>query len=393
MSYNWYWPHGGWDVEKWKAAHPWQPIHSEQSNHLELLPVLPAGADRERWEVDRRRWRTISDGILGELTDRPPASVKWEYLSDPITFGAAPEQAREEAQDQPERGGGDPPVVMRKLRFKLTDDEWGYAWLLTPRDGRASPRAAVVALHQTVMQGKNEPVGLEGQPGYPTGMDYGLLCARRGFAVLAPDAIAFGERAGEHSNAKYRTADAFFTAHPNGSVMGKMMFDVSRAIDLLEQLPDVVDRDRIGCIGHSHGGYGAIFAMIGDERLKAGAVSCGFTTLRTDPKPERWWRRTALMPRLGFYEGRIEQVPLDFHIWLSLIAPRPLFLSVGLKDAIFPRTDNVPRVLEMLRPIWGLYGAAEQLRARVYPGPHDFPSDSREQAISLLRDALMPAPR
>jgi hypothetical protein len=97
------------------------------------------------------------------------------------------------------------------------------------------------------------------------------------------------------------------------------------------------------------------------------------------------------MPRLAFYEGRIEQVPLDFHIWLSLIAPRPLFLSVGLKDAIFPQTDNIPRVLEMLRPIWGLYDAADHLRARVYPGPHDFPADSREQAINLLRDALMPA--
>jgi len=82
-----------------------------------------------------------------------------------------------------------------------------------------------------------------------------------------------------------------------------------------------VDKDRIGIIGHSHGAYGTLFAMIGDERLKAGVISCGFTTLRTDPTPQRWWRMTALMPRLSYYQGAIEQTPIDFHLWLALVAP------------------------------------------------------------------------
>ena len=30
--------------------------------------------------------------------------------------------------------GGEKPVTMRRLRYPLTDGEWGYAWLLTPRD-------------------------------------------------------------------------------------------------------------------------------------------------------------------------------------------------------------------------------------------------------------------
>ena len=174
--------------------------------------------------------------------------------------------------------------------------------------------------------------------------------------------------------------------------MGKMMYDVSRAVDVL-QVMDGVDRNRIGCIGHSHGGYGTIFGMIGDERIKAGVISCGFTTLRTDPTPQRWWRMTALIPRLGFYQGAIEQTPIDFHLWLSLIAPRPVYVSAGLDDAIFPKTDNLPRVMEMLRPVWNVYGdgAAERLRSRIYNGPHDFPVESQDQGFQLLRDALMPA--
>ena len=42
MSFLWYWPAGGWDVDRWKKAHPWEPLRSEQSDHKELLPIDPA---------------------------------------------------------------------------------------------------------------------------------------------------------------------------------------------------------------------------------------------------------------------------------------------------------------------------------------------------------------
>lgn len=370
MSFLWYWPSGGWDVDAWKKAHPWEPVHSAQSEHKALFPVLSAGTTRAQWETERARWRSISDRILGELNDKPPAKPRWEVLSEPLELKV------------------EPSVVYRRIRYALTENEWGYAWLLEPANA-PKPRAALIALHQTVIQGKNEAAGIEGRATGQANMDYGLFCAQHGFTVLVPDAIAFGERAAEHANSTYKSADHFFSVHPDGSVMGKMMFDVSRAVDVLQAMDDV-DGDRIGCIGHSHGGYGTIFGMIGDERIKAGVISCGFTTLRTDAKPERWWRLTALMPRLSFYEGAIEQTPIDFHIWLSLIAPRPLFVSAGLKDTIFPNTDNIPKIIEMLRPVWGLYGAEDQFRSRVFDGPHNFPDESRSEAITLLRAALGP---
>lgn len=372
MSFLWYWPKGGWDVDRWKKDHPWEPARSEQSDHKELLPISP-DLTREQWDAQRAHWKHISDRILGTLSDKPPTNMRYEFLTDPL-----------------ERTGGDWVVVMRRIRFTLTYNEWGYGWLLTPKDDR-QVRPAVIALHQTVMQGKNEPVGIEGQPGYPSGMDYGLKLARQGFAVLAPDAIGFGERAAEHGNAFYRSADQFFAAHPDGSVMGKMMFDVSRAVDLLQTLPEI-DKDRIGCAGHSHGGYGTLFAMVGDERIKAGFISCGLTMLRSDPSPQRWWRMTALIPRLSFYEGAIEQTPIDFHLWLAMIAPRPIYISAGLADAIFPKTDNLIGVMEMVKPLWDLYGAGDKLRSRIYAGPHDFPIESQEGAFKLLRDALMIKP-
>src|SRR6185312_3647456 len=89
-----------------------------------------------------------------------------------------------------ERDGG--ACRLRRIRYALTDREQGCAWLLTPRGAAtgAGPRPAVLALHQTVPQGKDEPAGLEGDPELALGREL----AARGFVVLAPDAVGFGER-------------------------------------------------------------------------------------------------------------------------------------------------------------------------------------------------------
>ena len=52
--------------------------------------------------------------------------------------------------------------MYRRIRYALTENEWGYAWLLEP-ESAAKPRAAVIALHQTVIQGKDEASGIEGR--------------------------------------------------------------------------------------------------------------------------------------------------------------------------------------------------------------------------------------
>src|SRR5579884_2188147 len=298
MSYLWYWPAGGWDFQAWKADHAWEPITSPQSGRWDLQPPASRETTLEAWLAAREDWLQVVRELLGVVTDTPPESPRWEIL-----------------EEYAERG-----YDRCRVRYALTDSEWGYAWLLTPRPANG-PRPAVIALHQTVPQGKDEPVGLEGDPQ----LAYGKELAERGFVVLAPDAIAFGERLGRHPHAYYRSAEAFFQAHPQGSVMAKMIFDVQRAVGYLQALPEV-DGAKIGCIGHSHGAYGTLFAMLFEPRLRAGVLSCGFTTLRTDPTPQRWWRSTALLPRLGFYADCIEQTPLDFHHLLALIAPRPLMV-------------------------------------------------------------------
>ncbi|MFD2082519.1 Dienelactone hydrolase family protein [Actinopolymorpha cephalotaxi] len=377
MSYLWYWPDGGWDFAAWKARQSWEPVVSEQSGAADPLPLLPDCAPEERlerWERARSGWQAVSAQMLGSVTDVPPATMVWEHLGDEFVVSPpAPGHA----------------YAMRRLRYSLTDEEWGYAWLLTPSDA-AAPRPAVIALHQTTASGKAEVVGLE-TTGDVSHVQYAAELAARGFVVLAPDAIAFGERQAGHANARYRSAAEFFAAHPDGSVMAKMAFDVSRAVDLLHLLPQA-DASRIGCIGHSHGAYGTLFAMLAEPRIAAGVVSCGLNLLRRDPSPHRWWSQTALIPRLGLYAPAVEQTPLDFHHWLALVAPRPLMVVAGTRDAIFPDLEEA-RWLDGVREVYAAYGAESSFVPWVFDGPHTFPPAARHQAYRMLTDALGPTDR
>src|SRR5690349_8971376 len=128
MSFLWYWPGGGWDFEKWKARQTWKPITSVQSGKADPI-------DLGDWENQKANWRAVSSQILGELTDRPPDKVTFEWLGDELL------------REKPA------PYTMRRLRYRLTPDEWGYAWYLVPKSlsGKAP---TVIALHQTNTMGK-----------------------------------------------------------------------------------------------------------------------------------------------------------------------------------------------------------------------------------------------
>ncbi len=351
-----------------KLRQTWKPVHSEQSGTHELIPPIDQGATPQQWEEKRKMWQDMTDELLGKLTDRPPAQVRFETIGDSL------------------ENHGASPYTMRRLRYALTDREWGYAWLLVPKNLKQSG-AAVMALHQTSCSGKNETVGFDMLPGAINGVWYARELAEEGFVVFVPDAIAFGERQSGHANAYYHSADEFFEAQPDGSVMGKMAYDTSRALDVMQQLPEV-DSTRIACLGHSHGGYGTLFAMLADQRIKAGVISCGMDLFRDDSGPDRWWRRTALIPRLGLYNGKMENTPIDFHIWVAMLAPRPVLVSIATQDKIFPNTAHLPDAIELSRRVYRILGADDALKEIHFPLDHCFCPDIRKVAYRMLKKTL-----
>ncbi len=298
--------------------------------------------------------------------------------------------------------------VRRHLWIRTEPDDWIPAYLLIPKNMPAGPQPAIICLHQTVNQGKDEPAGIQGDPSMFTAREL----VARGNLCLVPDVIGFGERlpegatragpprdaasrsaaptrpaAGDDKRQPYDNIREFFRRHPRWSVMGKMNWDVSRCIDYLSTLPQV-DRRRIGCIGHSHGAYGTIFAAAFDLRIRCAAASCGFTTLRSDPKPERWSHLTPLIPMIGFYMPDAKDVPFDWHEICSLIAPRAFLNWATLNDSIFPKTDNLTWVFGQLGQVYGLYGAKDRLAWKLAPGEHRFPTEARQWAYQWMEEQL-----
>ncbi|MHC4673543.1 MAG: alpha/beta hydrolase family protein, partial [Planctomycetota bacterium] len=229
-----------------------------------------------------------------------------------------------------------------------------------------------------------EPCGIEGKED----LALALQLVRRGYVCIVPDMLGFGERIppGEQP---YADSIKFYRKHPKWSFMGKMIWDISRVIDYLEQLP-YVDPLQIGCIGHSHGAYTTLFATAFEPRISLAIASCGFTTFRDDPQIERWSHLTALIPQLGIYLPKVDQIPFDWHHICSLIAPRPMFVWYGLHDDIFPNTDKLDTLFQDLRTVYGLYGAADDLVWHAFDGPHSFPDIGRETAYRWLERRLFP---
>ena len=210
------------------------------------------------------------------------------------------------------------------------------AFLFTPT-GRSS-RGGVVVFHQHNGEfhfGKSEVAGVVGD----AFQAFGPALARRGLAVLAPDAITFEDRRAavqgvepdyydwlQHYNAmSYRLLDGDL-------LMRKCLDDAQRALSVLLQASGI-DEQRVGVAGHSYGGYTALYHAAIDARCRFACVSgavCSFETRR----------------REGTGVTLFEAVPglardIDTHDVLSAIGPRPTLVVSGAGDKYSRDADEV----------------------------------------------------
>lgn len=370
--------YAAWSWEHWRemTGERRPEIATAQSGSGQLSELLTGKeAPAADWVSRRAELRRVLDVFLGE----PPE-------------GRPPLEARTEAEVRIEGG-----IVRRLVRFQGEAGEFIRAYVFLPAAGGVR-LPAVVCPHQTTQDAKDEPAGLRGNPR----LAMALALARRGFVTLSYDALCFGERHDPNSG-HYGDAIPFYRRHPKWSMLGKMAWDLSRAVDYLREQP-FVDAERIGSIGHSHGGYTTWCAMALDERIAAGVSSCGFDTFRHDGNPYRWSHATALLPRLGFYvssphihvrnysgvpDSEVIRIPFDLHWMLALIAPRPLLLAVSDDDNIFPNSGWSTRQAEArLLPVYRLLGAPQAFETFYFRGGHGFPPESEERAFSFLERRL-----
>lgn len=262
----------------------------------------------------------------------------------------------------------------KKIVFSATSAERVPAYLLIPHDS-ATPRPAMLCLHQTQPLGKGEVCGLGGK----RSMFYGHELAERGYVCLAPDYPSFGDYACEF--------DASSPTSTSGSM--KAIWNNLRAVDLLESLPEV-DPDRIGSIGHSLGGHNALFTAAFDQRIRAVVTSCGFTSFFDYYGGNlKGWTSNRYMPRIAaVYGSDPRRIPFDFEDVLGAICPRSIFVNAPAHDDNF-EVGGVRKVMDRVDELYRWYGLDAHRVIALYPeASHDFPDAIRQQAYEWLDDQL-----
>ncbi len=268
--------------------------------------------------------------------------------------------------------------IRHKIHYWVGEQEEVQAYLLVPHELKtACP--AIVAMHQMNNCGKDEVAGLSGNRDYA----YGHELAKRGYTVIAPDYLSMGERVFPGKE-RFDTVP-FYKKYPDWSMVGKDIEDSMSAVDVLCTF-DFVDVNKIGAIGHSHGGSNTIFAMAMDERISAGVSNCGMSVISEEEKCLEWSTDEGYIyfPKLRKYLLAGEELPFETNEVAALIAPRPWLNISAYYDITMGNQEFLAKVGVQLTQVYKLYGKQNQFAFFMHGNDHSFPRFSRSLAYEWL---------
>lgn len=272
------------------------------------------------------------------------------------------------------------------ISYAVEAGERAHAYLAIPHRPMGVPDKlpAIVVMHGTFPKGIEQAAGLVDDA---TKAHLHHL-AVQGYVAIAPEHFVSGRRIPPEG--AYDTT-RFHQKHPEWTAVGKFTYEHSIAIDVLETL-DVVDRERIGAMGHSLGGQGTIFLSAYDTRVKAALDNCSAAFFRHNSGVEHWsrdhWYVYFKHIRPELLEGRLP--PIDFHEIMALSAPRAFLDVSALNDG--PRLTQKQRVLMLLKvaDVYELLGVPENFEFFVHQRGHAMPVETRALMVAFFDSHLKP---
>lgn len=195
--------------------------------------------------------------------------------------------------------------------------------------------------------------------------DYGRQFAERGYVTFAFDFRCFGERG--HVSPDLHGRDSCDVHFIRGIMLGINLLalhlaDIARSIDYLQTRPEV-DRDRIGCMGLSLGGAMTLFATAVDKRIRAACVSGYLNEYEACAVQMADICGSQVLPMLRRY--------FDISDIASAIAPKPLLIESGARDASLP-LDSSKRAFECVKRAYLAWGKPERLAQDIFDGGNRF---------------------
>lgn len=323
----------------------------------------------------------------------------------------------------PPDAGGVPEVTIHKqytydglhveeLSWQLPYGPRTQAYFLKPEGADSAKLPGILALHDHGGKkyfGKRKitrttddwhPLMLEHHEHYYGGVAWANEIARRGYAVLVPDAFPFASRrvlladvpdiiraglsdanpeepenigaynqwAADHESLMAKSLLCAGTTWP-----GVFLTEDQRALDVLCARPDV-DAERVGCGGLSGGGMRTLFLGGVDPRIQC-AVCVGMMTTWRDYLLHKchthtWMIYVPLLPR-----------DLDYPEILGLRAPLPTLVQNNSEDQLFTPPE-MHRADEILAEVYQLAGSPDSYRCSFTPGPHKFDLGMQAEAFA-----------
>ncbi|WP_079103386.1 dienelactone hydrolase family protein [Streptomyces aurantiacus] len=295
-----------------------------------------------------------------------------------------------ESGDRPEAGG----YTRESVTLSLTRYERVRGALLTPHG--TGPFPAVLLLHdhgakfdigkEKLVRPRDDDTRLASAQAwadrYFSGRFVGDELARRGYVVLALDALGWGDRGPVTYEQQQALASNFLNL--GSSLAGLMAREDVRAARFLAGL-DRVDRRRVAAVGFSLGAFRAWQTAALSDDIAAAASVCWMAGLKEVMVPGNNILRgqssyCMLHPGLARH--------LDFPDVASIAAPRPMLFFHGAQDSLFP-AEGVRVAYDKLRAVWRSQHAGDHLRTKVWPElGHVFTAPQQDEVFAWLDSVL-----
>ena len=197
------------------------------------------------------------------------------------------------------------------------------------------------------------------------------------------------------ADSKDDTAD-FTTVWPSHdwTKLTRRAWAASRCLDYLNTLTNV-DKTRIAIAGHSRNAKTSLIAAAMDDRFAAvissssGAGGVCSTRLFSEAEFGEGIEMITrafpdwLHPRLRFFTGRENKLPVDMNELVACLAPRPCLISTALNDAV-ESVWAVEQTYYSAQRAYGLLGNSPGLNLRYRPGGHETKAEDIECYMDWL---------
>ncbi len=192
-----------------------------------------------------------------------------------------------------------------------------------------------------------------------------------GYAVFAKDMMGFGSR--------WKDTHLFYQRYSDQSILGNMVKESHHIVSsLLES--GRVDSNHVYLLGNTLGGKVGLMSAALDERI-CGTISINsFYPWRDTSRMKDiegllgYYELYGLIPKLGYYKGIENEIPVDYNEIIACIAPRPTLVI----SSVWNRDANVTTIREMINNSQGIYDLFQKKNQLQFFSPHDILRTSPE---------------